>query len=409
MNIIPSRHHLSPSAPLTVRLRGQRGTGPNAAPPDGAADGQAQVRARYPAAKRLFGRDRCAAPPAKVADAQHHVLRRLHVQRRDAAPTGRRGLVPSASPPAEAADASTPVRAAVGTRESAAYARPFLRARDGAAGIRRMAWYTARTDFLCVCTQCVCARAWPSQQQQPGRQGRNDVGPSAAPPAAAAGLFSRACLRRRHVWHALVFVSCGMISNASSKAVQCSLMPNGRVSTPGVIVAHFVLMLVACACLSLGVALAANGRVVRTAADGAWLVAHRRLQLTGLLAMLGGFACALAFAASRGGGHFKSSHTLVGITVIALAVFQPAMAAFRPKAAQHGKKSTERAIWEAAHRSSATSRSSARSSRSRRVSARSPRSDSAARRGARLLGSCSPGSSPWAPTLAWPRWVARAR
>jgi hypothetical protein len=124
-------------------------------------------------------------------------------------------------------------------------------------------------------------------------------------------------------------------------------MPDVGASAPGVIVAHFVLMLVACAALSLGVALAANGKTA--AADGAWLVAHRRLQIAGLMAMLGGFACALAFAASRG-AHFKSAHTFIGIAVIALTLFQPAMAALRPKAAHGKKKSDARALWETAHK-----------------------------------------------------------
>jgi uncharacterized membrane protein len=122
-------------------------------------------------------------------------------------------------------------------------------------------------------------------------------------------------------------------------------------SAPGVLIAHFVLMLIAYALLfPLGVAVAATGRRTPEAATGAWLTAHRRVQSAGLLAMLGGLACAIAFADSRG-AHFKTSHTFVGIAVVALTAVQPLMAAARPHPPQEGEaKSDARRNWELAHK-----------------------------------------------------------
>lgn len=128
--------------------------------------------------------------------------------------------------------------------------------------------------------------------------------------------------------------------------------PGAARATEAGLVAHFCMMAVAFGALfPWGVALARSGRGARGAAPDAWFKAHRRVQIAGWLLQLGGLVAAVVYVQNRGGGHFNSPHTRIGIAVVAITTAQPLLAALRPHAPEDGAtKSGAREAWERAHK-----------------------------------------------------------
>jgi len=108
-----------------------------------------------------------------------------------------------------------------------------------------------------------------------------------------------------------------------------------------------------CMCLSWGlflpwgVTIAAWGRSAAPRPD-AWFVLHRRLQTTGWVLQLVGFACIVAHVQGLGIPHFGGPHQIFGLIVVAIGTLQPLNALVRPHANE--PKSSLRRGWEIAHK-----------------------------------------------------------
>mmetsp|Transcript_22484 Transcript_22484/g.57812 ORF Transcript_22484/g.57812 Transcript_22484/m.57812 type:complete len:223 (-) Transcript_22484:2378-3046(-) len=131
-------------------------------------------------------------------------------------------------------------------------------------------------------------------------------------------------------------------------------IPDQPRSGPVVLYIHFVLMVLAWGVLlPWGAALASRGR--ERGAAGAWFSAHWKLQVAGLVAMLGGFVAAIIFA-ELNTAHFISPHAQLGLAVVVIGCVQGLLGAFRPhEAPANGPegeptKSAERVLFESVHK-----------------------------------------------------------
>jgi uncharacterized membrane protein HdeD (DUF308 family) len=80
-------------------------------------------------------------------------------------------------------------------------------------------------------------------------------------------------------------------------------------------------------------------------------VAHRAIQMTGVLLAAVGFS--LAVYVTSPGPHFSGPHQIIGLIVTIIGIFQPVNAFFRPHKPKAGEpENPNRRIWELVHKSS---------------------------------------------------------
>lgn len=120
----------------------------------------------------------------------------------------------------------------------------------------------------------------------------------------------------------------------------------------GMLWGHLLCMLAAWgALIPWGVAIAARGRSVPGAPEGAWFKVHKTLNATGWAVQLLGAALAIIYV-SLNTTHFSNPHTFIGIVVVGIGTLQPLNAVFRPKHADGEDKSSGRKAWEILHKGS---------------------------------------------------------